>query len=529
MRLMRRAALFLSLSSPFLLLAPGCVGDAPTVLPQDAGSDAPIQPPDGSAPDGSAPDADAGPPPKPEWTLALTGRTSIAALVVEPTSGDVFVAGSAKSAVPELGITGTNNDSEDWLVARLEGASGKVLWAKVFGGPADDRVSAIAFSAGSVYVLGITYGTELKFPNANPGATLTLPSIMGVAAPLATMSALAKLNAQSGDPAWALSPDAGESAATAHRSLCTRLAWGQQLQVSCQYAGSKFGVNPTYAPSHAYSASMPFGQAAILRFNALGGFMGIPRAFSSSTATSSAVVSGLAVRGNDVFVAGSAGTTLTETMNAATVFTGGTALNGFILRFTEGTTSGITSYQRFGGAGSNVQVGELAVDGAGATLTGQFGGTVGFGPTMLTASGTKDGFITRLPSDLSAVAFAKRFGGSNEEHPFALAVTTAGGPAIWTGGRYFSADFGFGTSTLPAPAANTYQGFFGKANAMGDPSSAIALTSAAGNVMVNALGGDDARTHVFAAGTYDGVISFDDGTKATSKADAAGFVVRRKL
>lgn len=133
--------------------------------------------------------------------------------------------------MPELGISSTNNDSEDWLVARIEGATGKVLWAKTFGGPADDRVTSIGLNAGALYALGITYGTQLTFTGASTGATINLPSTTAAPAQLATMSALARIDANGGTPSWAVSPDAAETAGTAHRSLCLKLAWGQQLHV----------------------------------------------------------------------------------------------------------------------------------------------------------------------------------------------------------------------------------------------------------------------------------------------------------
>lgn len=506
--------------APFALVASitACVGDAPvTPTPgADAGDS-------GSSVDSGGTDGEAGLPPKPEWSVALTGRTTISSVVVELGTGDVFIGGSAKGAVPELGISGTNNDSEDWLVARIEGGSGKVLWAKTFGGPADDRVTAVALNAGALYVLGITYGTQLSFQGASTGASLTLPSSSVTPVQLATMSALARVDANSGAPSWALSPDAAETAGTAHRSLCLKLAWGTQLHVLCQYAGSKFGVGNVFAPAQTNTL---LGQPALLEFQSLGGFMRIDRAYEGTNT----VATSLAVDSGYVYVGGTGGPTVYERPGSTTVYSNGLTLNGWILRFSESTTTGnagvyVTSQP---GMPGNATFSDVVVDTAGVTAVGSFGGNIAFGPATLTAAGAKDAFLMRLTPTLTAT-YAKRLGGGDEERGYSVARTTTGTPTIWLGQDYLSNDYVFGSTTLPVPASNTHQGAVAKWTDVGSPISALPFVSQAGNAAVYAVAGDDAHGFLFIAGTYDGGITLDDGTKAASKSDSAAFIVRRKL
>lgn len=501
-------------------LLAACVGDAPVTTPvADAGDAGP-----GTDGGDAAPDAA---PPKPEWSLALTGRTTITSIAVELATGDVFIGGSAKGAVPELGIAGTTNDGEDWLVARIEGKSGKVLWAKTYGGPADDRVTSIALNAGAVYAVGITYGTQMTFTGATTGATLNLPSTTATPTQFATMSAVARIDANGGTPSWAVSPDAAETAATNHRSLCTKLAWGQQLHVLCQYQGSKFGVGNTFAPPQTGAL---VGQPAVLQFNSLGAMPRFDRAFEGTNALAAALA--VDASGN-VYVGGTAGPVLYERPGSNAVYNNGLTLNGFLLRFPESTTTGmsgvyVTSQPSMPG---NAAFSDVIVDPAGVTAVGQFGGNIQFGGGggILTSGGTKDGFLMRLPPDLSSPTFAKRIGGGNEDRAWSVARSTTGTPALWVAGDYFSNDFIFGSTTYPIPATNTHQGLLVKSTDVGSPISGSTFVSLAGNASVNAVASDDAHGFLFAAGNYDGGVTLDDGTKATSKSDSAGFIVRRKL
>ncbi len=114
----------------------------------------------------------------PNWVWAKsavgTGDDQAYSVAVDG-SGNVFVAGSFRSATLTFGLTTlTNNGSLDFFVAKYD-AYGNVLWAKSAGGTDTDLAISIAVDVtGNVYVAGEFYSSLLTIGSttlANTGAS----------------------------------------------------------------------------------------------------------------------------------------------------------------------------------------------------------------------------------------------------------------------------------------------------------------------------------------------------------------------
>jgi hypothetical protein len=90
----------------------------------------------------------------PVWSRGFggPGTDEVTALAVDPQSGDVMVTGnvSKRAAFDAFQLQGT----DDLFLARLDGKTGAVVWAKLFGGPAVDVARGLAVADGKVVIVG---------------------------------------------------------------------------------------------------------------------------------------------------------------------------------------------------------------------------------------------------------------------------------------------------------------------------------------------------------------------------------------
>lgn len=130
-------------------------------------------------------------------------------------------------------------------------------------------------------------------------------------------------------------------------------------------------------------------------------------------------------------------------------------------------TSGFVWAQQAGGAYNKVY--GLAVSGSSVYIAGFFAGTIGFGGVALTSAGGNDGFVAKL-TDAGATAsftWAQRFGGAGSDAAYGLAVN---GPAVYVAGE-FGGTAAFGPLALAS--AGNQDGFVAKLVDAG-PTAAVA-------------------------------------------------------
>ncbi len=194
-------------------------------------------------------------------------------------------------------------------------------------------------------------------------------------------------------------------------------------------------------------------------------------------------VQALAVRGGNVYVAGSFWRT--TTFGATTPTTAG-AGNGFVAKLTDaGRTSTWTWVRQVGETGSD-KVTALAVHGSSVYVAGNFRGlTISFDTTTLTNAGDGDGFVAKLTDggSTSAWTWAQSIGGPAYESARVLAVR---GSNVYVAGSFQDSTIRLGATPL-TPASypmqaltNRYYGFVAKLKDAGT-SSAWKWTKPMGN------------------------------------------------
>lgn len=103
----------------------------------------------------------------PQWLVAFggNGTQEVRAIAAVPQTNDFVVAGifSGSFTAPGEPPVGAVDQGSDMFVMRI-GASGKVIWAKTFGGGGDDVVRGIAVDRdANVFLTGDFHGPNLSF------------------------------------------------------------------------------------------------------------------------------------------------------------------------------------------------------------------------------------------------------------------------------------------------------------------------------------------------------------------------------
>jgi hypothetical protein len=156
---------FFFLSSVCLL---ACVGDVASTQPiPDASTDQNVM----ADVQGDAADAA---PFDPTWTLPLQKGTSLTSIAVD-TNGDVYVAGVVSEAFTLDAASVASTQGNDGFLMKLDGKTKKAVWAKGIGGAGSDSIQGLQFDSGALYILGITDGASVAFAKN----TLNIPTSSG--------------------------------------------------------------------------------------------------------------------------------------------------------------------------------------------------------------------------------------------------------------------------------------------------------------------------------------------------------------
>ena len=133
-------------------------------------------------------------------------------------------------------------------------------------------------------------------------------------------------------------------------------------------------------------------------------------------------------------------------------FTGGINFGGVDLTSAGGHDAFVASFspdgghrwsQRFGSTSFDRGYGVAVDRGGDVAVTGLFTYTVDFGGGPVTSAGSNDGFVAKLSGTDGAHLWSKRFGSTNVDYGYAVAVDAGGNVAV-TGFFQGTVDFGGG-------------------------------------------------------------------------------------
>src|SRR5262245_19422343 len=392
--------------------------------------------------------------------LGGSGDDRARALAIEPTTGDVIIAGRTESS----NFPGTNGGAQsalrgdaDAFVARLSASLTSLDQATYLGGSfvrqsgSRETVTAltIAPATGDVYVTGATESTD--FPGTRGGAQ----SISGggvldgfVARLNADLTTLDQATYLGGDGnndvplGLALAPATGDVYVTGRTD-------------SDDLPGTQGGAQSTFGGG-ALAASSGFTDAFVARLNA--GLTSIEQAtYLGGSSPDEGAALAIAPTTGDVYVAGFADSAdfPGTTGGAQAVHDGGNRDDGFVARLNAALTS-LDQTTYLGGGGSDIsfamQLTTSEVYVAGGTKSNNFPGTVGGAQSTL--SGAADAFVARLNLNLTAIHQASYLGGSFDDGARALMISPT------TGDVYIA---GFTLSPVFPHTAGGAQGAFGGA------------------------------------------------------------------
>jgi len=406
----------------------------------------------------------AGPIPDFLWAKATTfgaGNDYSTALAVSK-SGQIFLAGYFYGTTIFGNFTLTSSGgSADAFVVKLDG-DGTFLWAKRFGGTANEEAAALAVDdAGNVFVAGTFNGTCAFGSN-------TLTTIGGTDVFITKMDKDGNLlwTKQGGgandDSPQAVALDssgnlyvAGEFSGNATFGVSTLTNAGNSDifivkvdgQGNYQWARRAGGASADFA----YTLSVDGASNAYLA----GRFSSLSASFGSTTLTNGgSYIAKLDASGNFLWAKPAGGTLralrLDSTGNlcvagkflSATTF-GNTTLNSigsadvFVAKLDSG---GDFLWARRSGSVGNDEVSGLTVDDAGSIfITGFFSSaTADFGSETLSSAGNNEAFVTKLDAAGNFLG-ARRAGGAGDDRPRALGLDGAGN--VYVAGNFAIGSF----------------------------------------------------------------------------------------
>ena len=408
-------------------------------------------------------------------------------------SGVVVPAGAQSGTVNVTAPLGTSNGLVLFTV--LTTPNPAPTWQRALSA---DNTSLVRWAApasgGSVYVAGEFSGTITL--GANTLTSLGARDLF-----------VAKLDPATGSYAWAVR--AGS-------------AGDEDI-----YGGLAVNGNNIYLAGQIYGANITFGTTTLIGTGFSGYIAKLTDAGSSASFTwaqliddnSAVFVEALTVSGNSVYVGG-------DFTGAALTIGSATALNsnasgddGYVVKLTDnGSTASYVWAKGIGEAdGSSINVYGMSVSGSTVYLSGIFYGTVSFGTTSLTAtgSGTGDMAVARLTDSGTSATFtaAVRGGGTGTEFPTGLSrqgnilyISGSNGSPTWVGATVTGAGSGFVAKVTDNGAAGLSVGW-------------VQLVS--GRVFQTATNG----TGIYAAAALLGTSNFS-GTPLQSAGGSDGLVLR---
>lgn len=322
------------------------------------------------------------------WQMAVdnTGGTSAAYATASDSRGNIYLAGSFSGSVSFGSVTLNSSGSNDVYVAKWSPGSGFV-WAQRAGGAGSEHANAIAVRGNEVYVTGVFASRAVEFgatglANANPAG-------------LTNDAFVAKINDAGTTSSFAWATGFGGTAMEFANAIAVS---GNSVFVSGLFSSPTLGFGATAL------ASAGSADAFVAKLTDRGASADVAWAQRAGGEGYDLAV-GLAVSGNNVYMAGSYSGTTADFGSATLANTSATATadDVFVSKLTdEGTSGRFVWTQRAGGAGYD-QVTKMTVSGNSLYVGGRFySPTVNFGNVVLTnanTSGSEDGFLTKLTDE----------------------------------------------------------------------------------------------------------------------------------
>lgn len=361
--------------------------------------------------------------------------TSAASAMALDGGGAVYVGGYTDSAdFPMNASILPRAGGVDGVVFKLEGSTGRLLWANYVGGSADDRVHALVIGAdGSVYAAGAT--TSAGFPTSGSGA----------------------VSNRGGSDAFVMRFSAD----------------GTRLEFSTCFGGTL--ADSAFALARSSSGVWLGGQTASTNLPIIGGpqssLRGATDAFLARYSAGGALEFSTYLGGSgeeilrtiavtstgDPVIGGSTGSAdLTLPAGAFQPSLRG-ALDGFVLKLSASTGQVLAGTFLGGGAGTAgapERVEAIAVDGAQNVYAAGFTPSSDF-PTpnawLGTLGGVRDGFLVKLHPGLNGLSWGTFLGGGGQETIQSIALLGDGKVAV--GGSTTSVNF-----PLQDPVVSSYRG-----------------------------------------------------------------------
>ncbi|CAN5134030.1 hypothetical protein BH11PSE11_BH11PSE11_34530 [soil metagenome] len=347
------------------------------------------------------------------------GFTTINTVVVDPGTGNRYIAGVFSDTTFTIGGTIlTRIGDQDAFVAKLD-SSGGVLWAKNFGGGGAIAIGkALAVDgSGNPYLGG-------NFQSAH----LTTPALTKIGY---EDSFIIKLDATSGGTTWAR--NFGGSGATANaNALAVDVSGNPYLGGHFQGANLTTPVLPKIGNVDAFVIKLDATSGGTTWAKNFGGIGTI--AYGQALA-----VDGL---GNP-YLGGYFQSANLTTPSLTQIGSGDT----FVIKL-DATSGGTTWAKNFGGSGATAFGHALAIDGSGNLyLGGKFDGASLTTPVLTKISPYGyDAFMIKLDAATGSTTWAKNFGSSNAGgSAIGQALTVDGSGNPYLGGYFYGADL-----TMPA-------------------------------------------------------------------------------
>jgi len=459
------------------------------------------------------------------WTSAQTavsvfggiGSDDIGRSIAVDANGNIYTTGTFRGVDtdfdPSTGGTLplTSNGGTDVFVSKLN-SSGNIVWAKSFGGSADEQSYSIAVDgSGNVYTTGHFQGTNVDFDPGNGTTNLTSASVDH------SDVFVSKLDS-SGNLVWAKSfsgslNDEGRSIAVDGSG-------------NVYTTGFFEGINVDFDPST--GGTLPLSSNGnkdvfVSKLNSSGNLVwaksfGNPaNDFGLSIAvdgSGNVYTTGFFAEENVDFDPSTGGTLPLSSNGANDVFV--SKLN----------SSGDIVWAKSFGKSDDDEGRSIAVDGSGNVYTiGYFAGTnVDFDPSTggilpLTSAGLGDVFVSKLNSDGNLV-WAKNFGGSADDDGRSIAVDGSGN--VYTTGSFNEiADFDPSTGgILPLTSAGRDDIFVSKLNSSGNLVWAKRIGGHLYEFGYSIVG--DSSGNVYITGLFRSTIDFDPSDVVTTNLASRG-------
>ncbi len=368
--------------------------------------------------------------------LGTTNYDSVEAIAIDPTSGDVFVAGTSTASVggPIPGTAGgadpTPSNGTDAFVERLDPTLTTLIQATYLSGLGDDGATSITLhpTSGEILVAGYTWSSD--FPGTAGGAQ---PALGGgedgfVARLNPTLTAFLQSTYLGGSTQGDVATDIAVQPATGDIFVA---GWTN----SSDFPGTAGGAQPTLVgDGDGFVARLNPDLTALIQATYLGG-----SGFESADSIAIHPTSG------DVFVAGRTNSAdFPATAGGAQPSYGGSDVvgngDGFVAHF-DPTLTAVLQSTYLGGTGSDLvhglavhpTSGEVLV--AGETGSIDFPGTAG-GAQPVQGGGDifgLDGFAVRLNPTLTALVQATYVGGAGDDTVHGIRIHPTSGEVLVAG------------------------------------------------------------------------------------------------